>query len=228
MPMGAARMLRTDFRASMAELEDRILLTGRRVEDLISRALAALEETSPELSRQVLAADDEVDVEIHQLEERTYELMTLQGPVAEDLRLLLALQRVSSSVERIGDGCVNIARLGADLAQVGTASPELLAQVHELGRRAERAVRTGLDAFGHRRPALGDVDHVEDQIDLLHEGLTSRLIDHATQGRAQTEWSIRVVLVVRHLERIGDHAMKIAGEGVFVATGQRPPPRALR
>ena len=226
--MEPARMLRTDFRSSLSDLEDGILLAGRQVQGMIKQALAALERTSPELCRQVLASDDAVDTEIHQLEERILSLLTLQGPVAEDLRLLLALQRVSGSVERIGDGCVNIARLGADLVHVGIGSPELIAQIHELGRRAERAVSTGLDAFGHRRPVLDKVDEVEDQIDLLHGGLTSRLIDHATLGRPQTEWSIRMVLAARHLERIGDHAMKIAGEGVFVATGRRPLPRALR
>lgn len=221
-------MLRVDFRSSLAALEDGILLAGREAQAMIGQALRVLEDTSPEGCRQVLARDDAIDAEIHRLESEIHRLMILQGPVAEDLRLLLALQRVCASVERIGDGCVNIARLGADLADIGGADPDLLAQLHELGRRAERAVRTGLDAFGQRRRQLDKVDQVEDQIDLLHEGLTARLIDHATQGRAQTEWAIRMVLATRHLERMGDHAMKIAGEGAFVVTGSRPLPRAQR
>jgi phosphate transport system protein len=222
------RMLRTGFRASLAALEDDLLLVGREVQGMVGLALQALERSSPEVCRQVLARDDEVDGTVHGLEEQVHRLLTLEGPVAEDLRLLLALQRVSGSVERIGDGCVNIARLGADLADVGGASPALLDQVHELARRAERAVGSGLDAFGQRRLDAGKLEVVEDQIDLLHEGLTSRLIDHAAGGRAQTEWAIRIVLACRHLERIGDHAVKIAREGAFVATGRRPAPRSRR
>jgi phosphate transport system protein len=214
----------------MADLEDGILLVGREVQSMVGPALDAMAQRSDELCRQVLRRDDQVDVALHRLEERIHAVMTRQGPVAEDLRLLLALQRVCDSVERIGDGCVNIARLGPQLAEAGEGggSADLLAQVHELGRRAERAVRTGLDAFGLRRTDVDTLDRVEDQIDLLHDGLTARLIDHAAGGRARAAWAVRMVLATRHLERIGDHAVKIAGEGAFVATGHRPPPHALR
>lgn len=226
--MDTARILRVDFRTAMTELEDGILLLGRRVQHLVDVAMSALEQASPELAAQVIASDDHVDVAAHQLEEDLRGLVTLQAPVADDLRLLLSLQRILIEVERIGDGCVNIARLGRDLAGTGDASAPLMAQMHELGRRAERAVRTGLDSFSHRRASVEVVGRVEDQIDRLHDGLTARLIDHAAGGRAQTEWAIRMVLASRQLERIGDHAVNIAEEGSFVATGERPPPRPLR
>ncbi|WP_370325615.1 phosphate uptake regulator PhoU [Euzebya sp.] len=226
--MSTARMLRLDFRSAMRDLEDGILLLGRRTQHLVGVAMSALEQASPELAAEVLAVDDEVDVTAHGLEEDLRGLVTLQAPVADDLRLLLSLQRVLIEVERIGDGCVNIARLGRDLAGAGGEAPELVAQMHELGRRAERAVRTGLDSFGQRRRTVELVGEVEDQIDLLHDGLTGRLIDHAAAGRAQTGWAVRMVLACRHLERIGDHAVNIAEEGSFVATGSRPLPRSLR
>lgn len=226
--MGMARPLRVEFRAAMADLEDGILLLGRRVQHLVPVAMSALAQASPTLARQVISTDDEVDLAAFHLEEELRRLVNLQAPVADDLRLLLSLQRVLIEVERIGDGCVNIARLGDALAAVGRASPELMAQVHELGRRSERAVRTGLDSFSHRRASVEAVGQVEDQIDLLHGGLTGRLIDHAADGRDQAEWAVRMVLVSRHLERIGDHAVSIAEEGTFVATGERPLPRAQR
>ncbi len=224
--MEPVRMLRADFRSSLTALEDDVLLVGRQVEQLVLTAMQALETTSPALTREVLTADDAVDLEVHRLEEQVLSLLTLQGPVADDLRLLLSLQKVCSSIERIGDGCVNIARLGADLHGIDGGSEELMAQMHELGRRAQRAVRTGLDDFGRRRTSTERLEKVEDQIDLLHDGLTARLIDHATLGRAQTTWAVRMVLASRHLERIGDHAVKIAGEGAFVTTGRRPLPRS--
>lgn len=214
-------MLRADFRSAMADLEDRILLLGRTTQQMVGSAMSALEQRSPRLCRQVSATDDEVDRLAYDLNGELYDLLTLQGPVAADLRLLWSLQKVLASIERIGDGCHNIGRLGSDLAGIDGSSADLAAQMHELGRRAERAVRQGLDSFSHRRPDLSGVDRIEDQIDLLHGGLTARLIDHAGLGRAQTQWAVRMVLASRHLERIGDHAVGIAGEGAFVATGER-------
>lgn len=219
--MESVRMLRADFRSSMVQIEDRCLLLGRRVQSSVDGAMAALEERSPALCRQVLLSDDAVDLEVQRLEHDIYGLLTLQAPVADDLRLLVSLLRVLGHVERIGDGCVNLARLGADMVDLDGASRQLTEQMHELGIRAKRAVRTALDSFGRRATTSPLLGQVEDQIDLLHDGLTSRLIDHATSGRAQTEWAIRMVLASRHLERIGDHAVSIAEEGAFVATGRR-------
>lgn len=224
--MESTRMLRTDFRSAMADLEDRILLLGRTAQQMVGTAMTALEATSPELCAGVVASDDALDQDAYALNEDLYALLTLQGPVATDLRLLLSLQKVLGSIERIGDRSLNIARLGADLAGIDDGSTDLRAQMHELGRRAERAARMGLDSFSHRRPDMAFVSTVEDQIDLLHDGLTGRLIDYASTGPSQTRWAMRMLLASHQLERIGDHAVTIAGEGAFVATGQRPPPRS--
>jgi phosphate transport system protein len=221
-------MLRTDFRAALVALEDDLLLVGHETGAMVGHALRALEEASGALAEEVVARDDAVDERLQRIEGGIVELLTLQGPVAEDLRLLLAMHRVVGSVARIGDGSVNIARLGADLDGVGGAAPPLLAQVHELGVRAERAVAAGLDAFGRRRLRAVRVTEVEDQIDALRAGLTARLIEHAATGTAPAAWGVRMVLATRHLERIGDHATTIADEGRFVLTGARRPPRAQR
>ncbi|MEE8599494.1 phosphate signaling complex PhoU family protein [Euzebya tangerina] len=214
--------LRVGFRSAMTEVEDSILLLGRQVQSMVGGAAASIRRPDPAVAGRIRRADDEVDERVAELDSRLYELLTLQGPVAADLRLLLSLQRVLASIERIGDGALNIARLTGSYAEHAMA-PQLVQQLHELGLRSERAVRTGLDLFGHRQVTTEPLDVVERQINQLHHGLTARLIDHAVGSRAATEWSINMVLVSRHLERIGDHAMKIAREGGFVATGERLP-----
>jgi phosphate transport system protein len=222
-------MLRWDYRTALIELEDQILTFGRTAQSMVPLAMDGLARTSAEVARKVLVIDDDLDVGTHDAEARIVELLTLQAPVADEMRLLLSLQKVAHSVGRIGDHCVNIARQGGELAGRGGGDEQLTDQMHELGRRAERAVRTGLDCFSQRRPdGVDRVTHVEDQMDLLHEGLTSRLIEHATGGRAQTQWAIRMILCSRQLERIGDHAVAIAEEGAFVVTGARRQPRSLR
>ena len=166
-----------------------------------------------------------MDVAAFDLDARLHELLTLQGPVANDLRLLLSLQKVLRSIERIGDNSLNVARLIAPHDSAAATSPDLQAQLHELARRAERAVRIALDQFSHRGTTNDAVEIVERQIDQLHTGLTTRLVDHAGTGRSAAEWAVNMVLVSRHLERIGDHAVKISRESHFVVTGERPPPR---
>lgn len=228
-------MLRWDYRTSLVELEDQVLTFGRWAESMVPSAMDALTQGSEEQARQMLQRDDDLDIGIEAVEAKVVELLTLQAPVAEDMRLLLSLQKIARSVERIGDHCVNIGRLGAELAGVEGADGaegadgQLVDQMHELGRRAERAVRTGLDCFSQRRPdGVDRVEQVEAQLDQLHEGLTSRLIEHATTGRAATHWAVRMVLASRQLERIGDHAVGIAESGAFVASGTRRRPRGQR
>lgn len=222
-------MLRWDYRTSLIELEDQVLTFGRQAQSMVPVAVDALSTPSADIARRVLALDDALDIGTYRVEARIIELLTLQAPVADEMRLLLSLQKVASSIERIGDYCVNVSRLGAELADVDGEDPQLVDQIHELGRRAERAVRTGLDCFSQRRPdGVDRVEHVEDQLDLLHEGLTARLIEHATTGREQTQWAVRMILASRQLERVGDHAVAIAEEGAFVATGARRQPRSLR
>lgn len=232
-------MLRWDYRTSLIELEDQILTLGRTAQSMVPSAMEALLQASAAQARHILLMDDDVDVGTHAAEAKIVELLTLQAPVAEEMRLMLSLQKVISSVERIGDHCLNIARLGAELAGeeeadgatdgADGADRQLMDQLHELGRRAERAVGTGLDCFSQRRTdGVDRVERVEEQLDLLHGGLTSRLIDHATTGRAATHWAVRMVLASRQLERIGDHAVGIAEEGAFVASGVRRRPRAQR
>lgn len=222
-------VLRWDYRTALIELEDGVLAHGRAAQSMVSGALDALRRTSPEEARQILLLDDDIDVGTHRAEAKIVEMLTLQAPVAEEMRLVLSLQKVLGSVARIGDHCVNVARLGAELAGIEGAEPQLADQMHELGRRAERAVRTGLDCFSQRRTdGVERVEQVEGQVDLLHEGLTTRLIEHAGRGSAQTQWAVRMVLASRELERVGDHAVTIAEEGAFITTGVRRRPRALR
>jgi phosphate transport system protein len=228
-PSDGMAMLRWDYRTALIELEDQVLSFGLRAQSMIPRALEVVESGSASRARRILVADDDLDIGAHGVEAKIVELLTLQAPVADEMRLLLSLQKVVSSIERVGDYCVNIARQGEKLEGATGRDDQLMEQTHEMGRRAERAVRTGLDCFSQRRvDGVSRVEVVEDQLDLLHEGLTSRLIDHAGNGRPETEWAIRLVLISRQLERIGDHAVGIAEEGAFVATGARRQPRSLR
>lgn len=220
--------LRREYRKELEEREDAVLGMGRRAQQLVGRAMEALQSEDPALVAEVVAADDRIDVDAQASEEAIVKLIGLQAPVATELRLLTALLHVNRHLERIGDYAVNIARLAVEEHE-GIPAPDLAEQIGEMGSRAMTAVGAGLDAFG-RRDAAGveRVELLEDPIDLLFEGLHRRLVHHGGVGEPQLRWSMRMLLVSRHLERIGDHAVGVAEQGAYVATGRRRPPPGQR
>ena len=217
--------LRVDFRRRLSQLEDRVLRIGRESEQILLEATEALLEHRTDDAARVLSRDDEIDLATHEAEDQVHELIMLQAPVADELRLLLGLLQVIRSVERIGDYAVNIARLAELVDPVGE-DDELAAQVRDMALAAQRAVRTSLDSFGQRRvDGVAMVEDVEQRLDLLHEGLTGRLMVHAPTSPETSSWAIPMIQVVRHLERVGDHAVRIAEQGAWVTTAQRRQPR---
>ncbi|CAN5204546.1 phosphate signaling complex protein PhoU [soil metagenome] len=222
-------VLRTEYRAALSELEERILTIGRRVQAQIPAAVNSLRTADAGRAERIVAVDDDVDGRVHDVEDEIYRMLALQAPVAAELRLVVALLDVTRSVERIGDYCVNIAKLAGEIGTGVDGDDDLMAQLGELGLRAERAVRTALDAFGQRDTrGVERVEEVEDPLDKQYAGLIERLMNFGGQGPAESNWSVRLVLAARHLERVGDHAVRIAEQGMFVATGTRRAPRARR
>lgn len=227
-------VLRWEFRTALVQIEDTVLRLGRRVEAVLPQALQALHRGAPADIDAVLALDDLAHREALAVGDEIYRLLATQAPVAGDLRLLIGLMHVLRSVERAGDHCVDIARL----SQVDGAPPVetdrgadamLLQQVDELGLRAQRTLATGLDVFGRRMvDGLARTEALEQPLDTLRTGLIRRLMTHAATSGDAAAWSMRMMLTTRHLERVGDHAMCIAEQGVFVATGSHRPARAAR
>ena len=213
-------VLRQEFRTRMAELEDGVLLMGQRVEELIGAALQALETGDPDAPTRVLRLDDEIDASHDEHRRHIVLLLTLQSPVASDLRLLIALLQANLHLERIGDYCVNVARA----VDAGAArDAQLAVQVQVMGQRAARMLSVALRALRLRDvEEARSVPRLDDAVDELNRGLFRRLIELAHEDERLVDWAMRMVLVARSLERIGDHAVDIAEEAIYVITGGQP------
>lgn len=226
--MGGMEPLRLDYRVSLLHLEDDFLRAGRTAESLIVPAASALREGDERMAHTVVARDDDIHAAVHAVVERVHDLIMRQAPVADELRLLLAVSHAARSVQRIGDHAYNISRLACG-ASTGGQDEDLRDQLHELALAAERAVRTGLDCFGRRdADGVARLDDVEGRVDLLSDGLIGRLMAHSAGGREAAAWAIRMVQAAKHMERIGDHAVGIAEQGAYVSTGALRPPRGMR
>lgn len=212
-------MTRAAYQESLVELERKIQGEGDLVARALNDAVTALLSGDDELAAEVIAFDDEIDAAHHEVELAIERLLALQAPVAGDLRLILAILHVNHNLERMGDQCVNIAKLMLLIreAELPEDVNQLLA---EMGSRTEEMVRVALDCFAAR-----DVDRAETLID-LDEPIDSgnrdmvRLVIAHDGNEAQREAGIRATQIARCLERIGDNSVDIGEQTAFLVTGQ--------
>jgi phosphate transport system protein len=210
---------RVEYQQSLDALEASVQELGSIVLRAFRGSLNALESQDVELCDEVVAFDDEIDVRYHQIERWVAELLAQQGPVATDLRLVLAILHDSIHLERIGDQSVTIAKL-TKLAADLEPRAELIDGLGEMGDRAEEMVRIALDSFAARDLArarsLPDLDEL---INRTNHRVTGQVLAMADTPGTQ-EWGMRMIVVARAIERIGDNAVDIGEQTAFLITGE--------
>jgi phosphate transport system protein len=211
--------MRLEFQQSLDSLEASLQEQGAVVLRAVRGAVNALEAQDVELCDEVIAFDDEVDDRYHAIERSIEQLLALQAPVAQDLRLVLAILHNSIHLERIGDQSVTIAKL-TKLAAGLAPRHDLAEGLRDMGDRAEEMLREALDAFAARdvarARALVDLDEL---IDRTNRRVADKVLSMAASPEQQ-EWGMRMIVVSRCLERIGDNAVDIGEQTEFVVTGE--------
>jgi phosphate transport system protein len=210
-------------RVSFQEQLDELEVSLRREGDLVLRSLRGAVEAvcsqDSELADEVIAFDDDIDSQYFEVEQGIELLLARQTPVASDLRLVLSVLHVNLHLERISDYCVTIAKL-VKLAPRVAPEQLFVDAFEEMGSRAEEMIRVALDSFSAR-----DLERAESLVDL------DELIDRANRRFVQDilsfgrdpklrEWGLRMLLVSRCFERIGDHAVDIGERTAYLVTGE--------
>ena len=212
-------MARVEYQQSLDALEADLQELGEVALRAVRGAMNALETQDVELCDEVIAFDDEIDRRYHQLEKVVEELLAQQGPVASDLRLILAVLHNAIHLERIGDQSVTIAKLTTVAADLEPGS-ELVEGLTEMGERAIEMVRIALDSFSarnvERARSLPDLD---DLIDRVNRQVAGNVLAMAHAPGTQ-EWGLRMIVVARCIERIGDNAVDIGEQTAFLVTGE--------
>jgi phosphate transport system protein len=212
-------MARVEFQAQLHQLEANLQEQGSLVLRAVRGAMNALETQDAELCDEVIAFDDEIDTRYHRIEKSIEEVLAQQAPVASDLRLILAVLHSSIHLERIGDQSVTVAKLTKLSADLDTHH-DLVEGLKEMGDRAEEMVRLALDALQRRdleaARTLPDLDELIDR--------TNRRVVHSVLAMAGSpgmqEWGMRMVVVARCIERIGDNAVDMGEQIGFLVTGE--------
>jgi phosphate transport system protein len=210
---------REEFHHELAEIEALLQDEGRLCGRALEQVLTGLRAHNAERARTVIAEDDDVDRLYTTIESAIESLLARQTPVAVDLRLVLAMLHINSHLERIGDQCVNIAKLLL-LMDDATLAPELIDEFDVMGSQAKLMIREAMESFGARdvprAEALVEMDQV---INRAHHGLARRIMTLGGNP-GDAELGLRAIVIGRCLERIGDNAVDIGERTAYLVTAE--------
>ncbi len=214
-----ASQLRVHFRQELAELEDRALGGIDLVVQSLDQALEAVNHQDPELAAMVIADDDRIDGRFLEVHQSILSLLALQAPVAGDLRVIAALLHVITRVERMGDQCVNVAKLVPLAGHDPPTDGEMLKMLGRMGALARSQALQCKQAFALRDVALAeDLVRQDAEINRLNRQVFARAVVIGTD-EDRREWAMHMMLMARALERVGDNAVDVGEQVAFVETG---------
>jgi phosphate transport system protein len=210
---------RRRFHEELQALEREILELGDLAGRAVARSVDALARRDEGLAQEVIAGDDELDELYLDIERRILDLLARQTPVATDLRLVSVMMHINLHLERIGDMGVNIAKITL-LTRDQPANDRIVAHLQEMADIVVRMLHTALDAFTRRDLELClKLPRMDDPVDELNRGMYRDVVGLGGDP-ARLEWGIRMNVVARQLERVGDHAVDIAEQVGFLLTGE--------
>ena len=210
---------RIRYQQELKDLEDSVLGGIDLVLEQLDRVTEALEHQDVELAGIVIADDDRIDGRFLEVHQGILSLLARQQPVAEDLRLVAALLHVIKHIERMGDQCVNIAKLIPLSGHEPVRRNEILEKLIQMGRFARGEVVQSRRALAERDAVLAESLASQDRdINRLNREIF-RLAVEAGDEYDVREWSMHMTLVARAYERIGDNAVDIGEQVAFIVTG---------
>jgi phosphate transport system protein len=217
--MDAADATRHEYREELASLERRALDGLDLVVASLDRSVEAVQHQDIELAELVIADDDVIDGRYLEIHQAILTLLATQAPVATDLRLIAALLHVMKNIERMGDQCVNIAKLIPIAGHDPPADKQLLGYLVAMGTAIRVQIRQAKRAFLDRNVEMArDLVREDDVIDNLNRDCFQRAIEIGDE-HDRREWAMTMMLVARALERIGDNAVDVGEQVAFLVTG---------
>jgi phosphate transport system protein len=210
---------RIQFHEELAQLERQALGAIDLVVGQLDRALEAVAHQDVELAGFVIADDDRLDGRYLEVNQGILSLLALQAPVATDLRVVAALLHVIKHIERMGDQCVNVAKLIPISGHEPPADERILSDIVTMGKQVKAQAVQAKRAFADRDGELArDLVRQDDVVDNLNKEIF-RIALEIGDDHDRREWAMTMILVARALERFGDNCVDVGEQVVFVVTG---------
>ncbi len=212
----------SSFDRDLEGIQASIMRMGGLVEDAIAKSAQAFDARDPELARAVREGDAAIDALDHQISEEAARIIAQRQPIAQDLRLVLSVFRISTNLERIGDYAKNIAKR----AEVIMDHPPVNgtgASLRRMARQVELMLKDVLDAYIQR-----DVDRATDvrerdlEVDQMYSALFREYLTFMMEDPRNITTCMHLHFMAKNIERMGDHATSIAEQVVYMVSGETP------
>ncbi|GAB1639998.1 phosphate signaling complex protein PhoU [Krasilnikovia sp. MM14-A1259] len=211
--------MREDFHDELARVAGALVTMAKAVREAMRQASAALLAADHTMARQVTVRDAEIDVLYRVVEDRVYELVARQQPVAGELRMVLTALQVAADLERMGDLAVHVARAALRRHPAPAVVPELADLFRTMGTVADGLASKIVSALADRDAVLAaQLDRDDDAMDHLHRRLFAVML--SPEWPLGVEAAIDGALLGRYYERYADHAVNIGRHVVFLVTGK--------
>ena len=210
---------RTEYHEELERLEEHALGGLDIVAAQLDRSIEAVEHNDAELAELIVANDDVVDGRYLEVHQAILTLLATQAPVATDLRLIAALLHVIKALERMGDQCVNIAKVIPLTGHDPPADERIVKDVVTMGKQVKAQISQAKRAFAARDVEMArDLVIQDDVVDNLNKQIF-RIALEIGDDIDRREWAMTMILVARAIERIGDNTVDIGEQVAFIVTG---------
>ncbi len=207
------------FQEDLDTLKERLLAMGGLAEERVREAVRGLMDRDNDALDGVLSGDEPINDFHMEIDDRCFKLLALHQPMAADLRVIVAAVKINTDLERVGDLAVNIGEAGKRYLQHPPVKP--LIDIPRMGDLAQKMLRDALDAFVRRDMALAEaVLAADDTLDALKTQIFRELLTYMLQTPQTIEPGLDLILMSRHLERIGDHATNVAEDVIFILSAR--------
>lgn len=210
----------SQYNEEMESIRTHLMEMGGLVEKQVGDALQALLAGDSELAEQVLTVEDRVDNLEKKIDEECARVLALRAPAASDLRMLIAVSKCVSDLERIGDESAKIAAMAIQLAQEGE-SPSGYVEARHIGNHVRRMLHSALDAFARfDADKAVEVAGEDAQIDMEYRSAMRSLVTFMMEDPRAISRVLNVIWTLRSLERVGDHSRNICEQIIYLVKGK--------
>lgn len=214
--------LRSTFHKEIEEIRQDVMSLGKSVIEAIPRATAVLLSSDLEGADYLLQADDEIDARAVDIEEKCFQELALQSPVAGDLRLLVSMIKIAGELERSADLAVNICK-AARRIYGHEIDPSLRDLIAKMSEQAQQLFVSTMEAFNDNDAAkAAAIDDMDSFLDGLHRRFIAEIFEIHASREIDLQVAVQLAMVARFYERIGDHAVNVSERTRFIVTGWKP------
>jgi phosphate transport system protein len=211
-------MMRTRFQQGLDDLRARLLHMGGLAEQAVDRACQAYIDRDLARCQLVLEGESQINLAEREIDEQAFDLLALQQPAAVDLRFILAVTKINSDLERVGDQAVNIAERVMDMVELPKV--ELPIDIPRMAAAVSAMVRRSLESFVEGKAELAQaVLEMDNVVDRMRDEAFITLVKTMNDRPDVTRQALDALLIARNLERVADHATNIAEDVIFWVRG---------